>query len=142
MYRGSRLAASFLLFLYGSAITALGLAVLPSTIAARGPWILIPLVVAFGVAHFVALAGIVRGRGWGRELAVSIAEAGGGLSIAAVVAMLLGADSAGRATGIGLAVWTMAVYLLLGLSAGRIRLSGWRRRSAWWPAPLLREAAA
>ena len=48
MYRGSRLAASFLLFLSGSAITALGLAVLPSTIAARGPWILIPLVVAFG----------------------------------------------------------------------------------------------
>ena len=142
MYRGSRLAASFLLFLSGSAVTALGLTVLPPTIAARGPWILVPLVVAFGIAHFVALAGIVRGRRWGRELAVSIAEAGGGLSIAALVAMLLGGDSAGRATGLGFAVWTIAVYLLLGLSSGRIQLTGWRRRSSWWPAPLLREAAA
>jgi hypothetical protein len=142
MYRGSRLAASFLLFLSGSAVTAFGLAVLPPAIASGGPWIVVPLVVAFGIAHFVALAGIVRGRGWGRELAVSIAEAGGGLSIAALVAILLGAASAGRATGIGLAVWTMAVYLLLGLSAGRIRLTGWRRRSFWWPAPLVREVAA
>ena len=78
---------------------------------------------------------------------MSLAEVGGGIGIAAVVAMLLGANpfagsplpgGAARADGLGLVVWLIGLYGLLGVSADRIRLHGWSRRSAWWPAPLLR----
>jgi hypothetical protein len=141
MYRGSRLAATFLLLLTGAPAVAASLAVLPGVVGSGGPWILVPLALAFGIAHFVALAGVARGRAWGRTLAVSLAEAGGGLSIAAAFAVLLGAGDGARATLFGLAVWTTAMYALLGISAGRIRLTGWARRSAWWPNPLLRVGA-
>jgi hypothetical protein len=146
MYRGSRLAASFLLFLTGSAATAIGFGVAPSAVG--GAWPLAALAVVFGIAHFVALFGIARAREWGRTLAVTIAEIGGGVSFAALVAIALGANPfAGSsipgalANGTGLVAWTLAMYLLLGISAGRIRFEGWQRRSAWWPTPLLRVAA-
>lgn len=152
MYRGSRLAASFLLLLTGSAVTAVGLGVLPRAIGPDGVWMLVPLVVGFGIVHFVALFGIARGRAWGREIAVSVAEAGGGIAIASMFALLLGADpfsatsslpeTTARANGLGLVLWTVTMYALLGLSAGRIRFEGWRRRSTWWPAPLLRVGGA
>jgi hypothetical protein len=147
MYRGSRLAASFLLFLTGSAATAVGLGVAPTAVGAA--WPLAALAVTFGIAHFVALVGIYRAREWGRTLAVTIAEIGGGLSFAALVAVAMGANPFGggalpaqsAANGAGLLAWTLAMYLLLGISAGRIRFEGWSRPSAWWPTPLLRAAA-
>jgi hypothetical protein len=148
MYRGSRLAASFLLFLTGTAATAIGFGVAPSAVGSA--WPLAWLAVAFGIAHFVTLVGIARARGWGRALAVTIAEVGGGISFAALVAIALGANPfAGGslppqqavANGTGLVAWSLAMYLLLGISAGRVRFAGWRRRSAWWPTPLLRVAS-
>jgi hypothetical protein len=140
MYRGSRLAASFLLFLTGSAATAIGFGVAPTAVG--GAWPLALLAIAFGIAHFVALFGIARAREWGRTLAVTIAEIGGGLSFAALVAIAMGANPFGGGSGsAGLVAWTLAMYLLLGISAGRIRFEGWSRRSAWWPTPLLRVAA-
>ena len=51
MYRGSRLAASFLLFLTGSAATAIGLGVAPAAVG--GAWPLALLAIVFGIAHFV-----------------------------------------------------------------------------------------
>ncbi len=140
MYRGSRLAASFLLFLTGTAVTAFGLGVLPPAIGPAGAWILVPIVVAYGIAHVIALVGVARGRTWGRELAVSIAEAGGGIAIAGLFAMLLGTDP--LSAGTGLLVWTVAMYALLGVSDGRIRFDDWRRSSHWWPAPLAGAGAA
>jgi hypothetical protein len=146
MYRGSRLAASFLLFLTGTAATAIGLAVVPSLVEA---WPIAALAVAFGIAHFVALFGIARGREWGRTLGVTIAEAAGGISFAALIAIAMGANPfAGSslppqqalANGTGLVAWSLAMYVLLGISAGRVRFAGWQRRSAWWPTPLLRAA--
>ena len=147
MYRGSRLAASFLLFLTGSAATAVGLGVAPTAVDAA--WPLAALAVTFGIAHFVAIDGIYRAREWGQTLAVTIAQIGGGLSFAALVAIVMGASAFGSAAlpaqaaaakGAGLALWTLAMYLLLGISAGRIRFAG-IRRSAWWPNPLLRVGA-
>jgi hypothetical protein len=144
MYRGSRLAASFLLFLTGSAVTAIGFGVAPGAVG--GAWILTALVASFGIAHFVALFGIARAREWGRTLAVTIAEIGGGISFAGLVAIALGANpfanstlpaAQAHANGTGLVAWMLAMYLLLGISAGRIRFEGWQRRSAWWPTPLL-----
>ena len=152
MYRGSRFAASFLLLLTGSAVTAIAFGVLPRAIEPGGSWIVVPIVAAFGIAHFAALAGIAGAWAWGRELAVTIAQAGGGVAIAALVALLLGADPFSatstvpvadlRPTVAGLLTWTVVMYALLGYAAGRIRLAGWRRRSQWWPGPLLRVGAA
>jgi hypothetical protein len=145
MYRGSRLAASFLLVLTGSAATAAGLGVVPGLVGPNA-WPIAALAVAFGIAHFVALFGLARAREWGRTLAVTIAEIGGGLSFAGLFAIALGANPfAGSAlpaqqavaNGTGLVAWSLAMYLLLGISAGRVRFQGWSRRSAWWPTPLL-----
>lgn len=141
MYRGSRLAATFLLFLTGAPATAIALGVLPGALGSGGAWVVVPLALAFAIAHFVALVGVARGRAWGRTLAVTLAEAGGGLAIAAAFAALLGASDGSRGTLVGLALWTTAMYTLVGISAGRIRLTGWARRSAWWPTPLLRVGA-
>jgi hypothetical protein len=148
MYRGSRLAASFLLFLTGSAVTAIGFGVAPTAVG--GAWAVAALVVTFGIAHFVALVGISRAREWGRTLAVTISEIGGGISFAALIAIAMGANpfassslpqAQAHANGTGLVAWTLAMYLLLGISAGRVRFAGWSRRSAWWPTPLLRVSA-
>jgi hypothetical protein len=148
MYRGSRLAASFLLFLTGSAATAIGFGVAPSAVGSA--WALAALVVAFGIGHFVALFGIARAREWGRMLALTIAEIGGGVSLAALIAIAMGANpfagsslpaDQAQANGTGLVAWSLAMYLLLGITAGRVRFAGWRRRSAWWPTPLLRVAS-
>jgi hypothetical protein len=141
MYRGSRVAAAFLLFLTGTVSTALALGVVPGAVGSSGGWAVVVLAVAFAIVHFVALAGVARARGWGRDLAVSIAEAGGGIAIAALVAASIGRFPAGSADGRGLAIWMLALYALLGISAGRVRLSGWSRRSRWWPTPLLRVGA-
>jgi hypothetical protein len=149
MYRGSRLATSFLLFLTGSAATAIGLGVAPALVGPKG-WPLAALAITFGIAHFVALFGIARAREWGRTLAVTIAQIGGGVAFAALIAIALGANPfAGSnlpaqqaiANGTGLVAWSLAMYLLLGVSAGRIGFAGWERRSAWWPTPLLRAGA-
>ena len=71
------------------------------------------------------------------------AESGGGLAFASIAAILLGADalSAGDVrTALGFSSWMLAMYGLLGVAVGRMRLIGWSRRSNWWPAPLLRVA--
>ena len=138
MYRGSRLAASFLLFLTGSAATAIGFGVVPGLVGANA-WPVAFVAIAFGIAHFVALFGIARAREWGRTLTLTIAQIGGGVSFAALFALALAKDPlAGSA---GFVAWSLAMYLLLGISAGRVRFEGWSRRSAWWPAPLLRAGA-
>ena len=111
MYRGSRLVASFLLILTGAPMTALALGVLPGATFSGGAWVVVPLAVAFGVAHFVALGGMVVGRAWGRTLAVGLAEAGGGISIAAAIAVLLGADPLGAAGGPAYATWLYGLHI-------------------------------
>lgn len=140
MYRGTRLAATFLLFLTGSAVTALAIGVLPGIAGVGGGWVVVPLAVAFGLAHVAALVGLALGRPWGRSLGLSIAETGGGLAFAALVAVMLGADAFSAAdarTGLGFGAWMLGMYALLGVAVGRMRLVGWSRISAWWPAPLL-----
>ncbi len=143
MYRGTRLAATFLLFLTGSAVAALSLGVVPDAIGSSGAWVVIPVAIAYAVAHFAALVGIARGRSWGRSLGMSIAESGGGLAFASIAALLLGADAFSAAdvrTALGFGAWMLGMYTLLGIAVGRMRLTGWSRLSTWWPTPLLRNA--
>jgi hypothetical protein len=122
MYRGSRLAASFLLVLTGFAVLAIALFTLPSAVGHGAAWWIVPLGMTAGTLHFAALVGIYRGRDWGRSLAVFIAELGGGIAILGAVALLTGARpfGTGSATGVGLLLWGLAIYALLGIAAGRI----------------------
>ena len=134
MYRGSRLAASFLLLTTGFAALAIALFVAPSIAGDGSGRLLIPVGLAFAIAHFVALAGISTRRDWGRNLGVFVAEIGGGIAILAGVALVVGAHPFGPNTtaGPGLVAWTAAVYALLGIAAGRVpviaRLSPIERR--------------
>ena len=144
MYRGSRLAASFLLVLTGASVAAFALSVLPGRLTG-GAWVAVPVAISFAVAHFAALIGLSRGKAWARTLGITIAEVGGGLSFAAVFAVALGADvgpaGESQATIAALFGWFTAMYALLGVCVGRIQLTGWARRSHWWPTPLLRSAS-
>jgi hypothetical protein len=134
MYRGSRLAASFLLVLTGFAASAAALFVVPPAVGeGAGRWA-IPASLVFAIGHWAALVGVARGRDWGRNLAVFVAELGGGLAILGGIVLLVGARPFGpaAATGPGLVAWTAGVYALLGISAGRVpvlaRLSPLERR--------------
>ena len=134
MYRGSRLAASFLLVLTGFATSTAATFVVPAALGDTGARLLIPVAIAFAVLHWVALVGIFRARDWGRNLAVFVAEIGGGLAILAVVAMAVGARPFGSdiAAGLGFVGWSGTIYALLGVAAGRVpvlsRLSGIERQ--------------
>jgi len=136
MYRGSRLAASVLLVLTGLTALAAALFVVPGAVGDTGGRWLTPVVLLLAILHFVALVGIYRGRDWGRNLAVFIAELGGGIAILGAIALLTGARPFGAdsGSGLGLIAWTAGVYALLGISAGRIpvlsRLTPIERRRA------------
>jgi hypothetical protein len=122
MYRGSRLAACFLLMLAGLAATAVALFVLPPAVAdSAGRW-LVPFAIVFAIVHGAALVGLARMRDWGRNLAVFVAEIGGGLAILGAIALLTGARlfGADTATGAGFLAWGAAVYAVLGIAAGRV----------------------
>lgn len=121
MYRGSRLAASFLLVLTGGPAIALAAFVLPGLVGGAG-WVLVPLAAVAAAAHLVALVGIARNRGWGRGLALGLAEIGGGLAIVGLVVAATGAPVLGavRPETIGFLAWTVGLYALLGIAAGRV----------------------
>ena len=136
MYRGSRLAASLLLVLTGFAATAAALFVVPSTVTGPSGGALGGAAIVFAIGHWAALVGVYRARDWGRNLAVFVAELGGGLAILGAVALLTGARPFGpdAAAGPGLVAWTAAIYALLGIAAGRVpvvaRLTPIERRRA------------
>ena len=122
MYRGSRLAACFLLVLTGLASTAVALFVLPPAVAdGPGRW-LVPLAIVYAILHGAALVGLARMRDWGRNVAVFVAELGGGLAILGAVAVVTGAQPFGAdaATGVGFLAWSAGVYAVLGIAAGRV----------------------
>jgi hypothetical protein len=108
--------------------------VVPPAVGRGIAWWLVPAAIAGAVLHFAALVGVARGRDWGRNLAVFVAELGGGLAILGGVALLVGTRPFGPDTGsgVGLVAWTAGVYALLGISAGRVpalaRLSPLERR--------------
>ncbi len=101
MYRGSRLAASFLLVLTGLAALATALFVVPAAVGAGGGGWLTPVVLFLAILHFAALVGIYRGRDWGRNLAVFVAELGGGIAILGAISLLTGARPFGADSATG-----------------------------------------
>ena len=136
MYRGSRLAASFLLVLTGLAASAAAIFVLAPALGDGGARWVTPVAIVFAILHFAARVGVVRARDWGRNLAVFVAELGGGLAILAAIALAVGAHPFGSdsAAGLGFVAWAAGIYALLGIAAGRVpvlaRLSPIERQRA------------
>jgi hypothetical protein len=121
--RGTRAFAAFVIGLAGSAVTAVGIAVLPGAGLDRlaVSW-LVPLAVAFGVAHFVAAYGLIAGRRWSAGLTGYLAAIGIGVAVYGLLATLTGLDAfaatsalpadRARADGLGLLVWMIGLWLI------------------------------
>ena len=121
--RGTRGFAAFVTVIAGLVVLGVGAVVLPTvaldTIAAS--W-LIPLTVAFGLAHFVAAYGLIRHRTWGGRLVGYLAAIGIGIAAYGLILTLTGmdpfeatsklpSDRAG-AEGLGLLIWMIGLWLV------------------------------
>jgi hypothetical protein len=95
--RGTRGFAAVVLFLSGMVVSAVTIFVLPSTALPRGVLtFLIPLAVVFSIAHFVAMYGLIRRRGWAPSLTLYLAAIGLGLAAFGCLVLLTGLDPLGR----------------------------------------------
>jgi hypothetical protein len=112
-HRGTRGFAAFVTGLNGGVVLGAALFVVPTlgldSIAAS--WAVI-LGVAAGIAHFIAVVGLVRGRRWSARLvgylaAAGIAVAGFGALVAATGVEVFGAD---RATAFGFFAWMIGAW--------------------------------
>ena len=95
--RGTRGFGAVVLFLTGTIVSAVTLFVLPS--AAIPPdvlTILIPLAIAFSIAHFVAMYGLIRRRAWSVSLTLYVLAIGLGLAAFGCLLLLTGLDPLGR----------------------------------------------
>ena len=131
--RGTRGFAAFVTVLAGFVVLGVGAVVLPTvtldTIAAS--W-LIPLTVAFGLAHFVAAYGLIRRRTWGGRLVGYLAAIGIGIAAYGLILTLTGMDPFGAtsklpsdrawAEGLGLLIWMIGLWLV----AARYALKAFR----------------
>ena len=121
--RGTRGFAAFVVSLAGFVVLGVGAVVLPTT--ALGSlalsW-LVPLTVAFGIAHFVAAYGLIRRRSWSAALTGYLAAIGLGVAIYGLMLALTGADPFGAtsslpsdrawAQGVGLLVWMIGLWVV------------------------------
>lgn len=143
--RGTRGLAAFLTFLAGMAALAVGLVVAPSGHLDRVPaaWLGIGAT-AFGIAHMVAVVGLLRRRSWAPSLVGYLAATGIGVASFAALVSVTGLDPfaatsslpapRAQADGLGLMVW------LIGLWLAATRLSLRSFESAGSPVPGLRSA--
>ena len=121
--RGTRGFAAFVTAIAGFVSLAVGAVVLPTTSLDRIAlsW-LIPLAIAFGIAHFVAVVGLVRNRAWSARLTGYLAAIGIGVAAYGLLVTLVGLDPFGatsslpatdaRAEGLGLMIWMIGLWLV------------------------------
>ena len=136
--RGTRGFAAFVLFLTGMTVLAVAFLVLPGS-AIDGPTltVLVPLAIAFGIAHLVAIYGILHRRTWVVPLSLYLLAIG--LGVAAFQLLLLRAgiepllpagvaptpDS--RLEALGLTVWlagswvVAARFVVRGMAVPQVR---------------------
>lgn len=119
--RGTRGFAAFVTGLAGLVVLAVGAVVLPATAldSLVLSW-LVPLAVAFGLAHLVAAYGLIRGRAWSANLTGYLAAAGIGVAAYGLLLTLTGADPFGAtsslspgtawAEGLGLLIWMIGLW--------------------------------
>jgi hypothetical protein len=121
--RGTRGFAAFVVGLAGFVVLGVGAVVLPnlSLDVVAMSW-LIPLTVAFGIAHFVAAYGLVRRRSWSVGLTGYLAAIGIGIAAYGLLVTLTGLDPFGatsslpgdqaRANGVGLLLWMVGLWVV------------------------------
>jgi len=119
--RGTRGFAAFVVLLAGFVVLGLGAVVLPNTAlpSLALSW-LVPLTVAFGLGHFVAAFGLIRGRAWSAALTGYVAAIGIGVAVYGLMLTLTGADPFGAtsslpsdrawAEGLGLLIWMIGLW--------------------------------
>jgi hypothetical protein len=141
--RGTRGFAAFVTLLAGSTVLGVGVVVLPSTPVGELllSW-LIPLTVAFGIAHFVAAYGLIRRRAWSASLTGYVAAIGIGVAAYGLLASLTGLDPFGAtsslpsdrawAAGVGLLLWMIGLWTV----AARYALKAFRPLVSVGPAPM------
>jgi len=114
-HRGTRGFAAFLTLLNGFVVLGATLFVVPTlpidSLAAT--WAVI-LGTTVGIAHFVAVVGLIRGRRWSASLVGYVATIGIGISVfgALVAATGLSIFGAERATSVGFFLWMIGTYLV------------------------------
>lgn len=128
--RGTRGRAAFVIGLAGFVVLGVGAVVLPNKPFDRlaMTW-LIPLTVAFGIAHFVAAYGLIRRRSWSVNLTGYLAAIGNGVAAYGLLVSLIGLDPFGatsslpgdqvRAEALGLLLWMIGLWVVAVRSALR-----------------------
>ena len=121
--RGTRGFAAFVTALAGLVVLGVGAVALPASSLDRLAlsW-LIPLAVAFGIAHLVAAYGLIRRRSWSRSMVGYLAAIGVGAAAYGLLLMLTGLDPFGAtsripsdrawAEGFGLLLWMIGLWLI------------------------------
>lgn len=115
-HRGTRGFAAFLTIINGFAVLAVGLLVVPMSGIGNplGTWLSI-IGIAAGIAHFVGVYGLVRGRRWSAPLVAYLAAGGIGTAVFAILMITRAGESilgAGDQTAIGYFVWMIGSWLV------------------------------
>jgi uncharacterized membrane protein YagU involved in acid resistance len=128
--RGTRGFGAFVTALAGLAVLGFGIVVLPTVPLDRlaMSW-LVPLTVAFGIAHLVAAFGLIRRTDWAAALTGYLAAVGIGVAAYGLLVTLTGLDPFGptstlpgdeaRAQGIGLLIWMIGLWVVAARAAIR-----------------------
>ena len=128
--RGTRGFAAFVTIINGLAVLAFGAVVAPRSDIGYPlvAWLTI-IGIAAGLAHLVAVYGLIRGRRWSGSLVAYLAAAGIGASVFAILMIgrageaILGASDA---TAIGFFVWMIGSWIV----AARFALKPFRTATA------------
>ena len=117
--RGTRGFAAVVQFLAGMTVLSIAFLVLPaSAIDGRILTVLVPLGIVFGIAHLVAVYGVLRRRSWAASLALYLLAIGAGAVGIGLVMLRAGIDPVtGSATGagaqtLGLFAWLAGSWLV------------------------------
>jgi hypothetical protein len=129
-HRGTRGFAAFLTIINGLAVLAFGAVVAPRSDIGYPlvAWLTI-IGIAAGLAHFVAVYGLIRGRRWSGSLVAYLAAAGIGASVFAILMIGRAGESvlgASDATAIGFFIWMIGSWLV----ATRFALKPFRTATA------------
>lgn len=115
-HRGTRGFAAFVTIVNGLAVLAFGAVVAPRSDVGSPLVVWLTIIgIAAGLAHFVAVYGLIRGRRWSGSLVAYLAAAGIGASAFAILMIgrageaVLGASDA---TAVGYFVWMIGAWLV------------------------------